>query len=69
MCLCRQYFFFQAEDGIRGAQESGGLGDVYRGQVSVSVAVAVSLCLCVSVSLCICVCVGVSICAPSRIHI
>ncbi len=25
-------FFFQAEDGIRDAQESRGLGDVYKGQ-------------------------------------
>ncbi len=30
--LCLFFFFFQAEDGIRDAQESGGLGDVYRGQ-------------------------------------
>ena len=27
------YFFFQAEDGIRVAQESRGLGDVYKRQV------------------------------------
>ena len=27
------YFFFQAEDGIRDAQESRGLGDVYKRQV------------------------------------
>ncbi len=27
-------FFFQAEDGIRDAQESRGLGDVYKGEVS-----------------------------------
>ncbi len=26
------YFFFQAEDGIRAAQESRGLGDVYKRQ-------------------------------------
>ena len=26
------YFFFQAEDGIRDAQESRGLGDVYKRQ-------------------------------------
>ena len=32
MCF-RCYFFFQAEDGIRDAQESRGLGDVYRRQV------------------------------------
>mgnify|MGYP002683244072 CR=1 FL=1 len=30
MCFC--FFFFQAEDGIRGAQESRGLGDVYKRQ-------------------------------------
>ena len=29
MCFC---FFFQAEDGIRDAQESRGLGDVYKRQ-------------------------------------
>ena len=27
-------FYFEAEDGIRGAQESRGLGDVYKRQVS-----------------------------------
>ena len=27
------FVFFQAEDGIRGAQESRGLGDVYKRQV------------------------------------
>ena len=31
MCLAL-VFFFQAEDGIRGAQESRGLGDVYKRQ-------------------------------------
>eukprot|EP00658_Telonema_sp_P-2_P074515 TRINITY_DN63774_c0_g1_i1.p1 TRINITY_DN63774_c0_g1~~TRINITY_DN63774_c0_g1_i1.p1 ORF type:complete len:186 (-),score=53.73 TRINITY_DN63774_c0_g1_i1:79-636(-) len=30
--LCRFFFFFQAEDGIRDAQESRGLGDVYKRQ-------------------------------------
>ena len=30
VCVC---FFFQAEDGIRDAQESRGLGDVYKRQV------------------------------------
>ena len=30
------YFFFQAEDGIREAQESRGLGDVYKRQGLVS---------------------------------
>ena len=30
-CCC--VFFFQAEDGIRDAQESRGLGDVYKRQV------------------------------------
>ena len=28
------FFFFQAEDGIRDAQESRGLGDVYKRQVA-----------------------------------
>ena len=28
----RDFFFFQAEDGIRDAQESRGLGDVYKRQ-------------------------------------
>ena len=31
--LGSQDFFFQAEDGIRDAQESRGLGDVYKRQV------------------------------------
>ena len=31
MCY-RSFFFFQAEDGIRDAQESRGLGDVYKRQ-------------------------------------
>eukprot|EP00658_Telonema_sp_P-2_P032431 TRINITY_DN2401_c0_g2_i2.p1 TRINITY_DN2401_c0_g2~~TRINITY_DN2401_c0_g2_i2.p1 ORF type:complete len:147 (-),score=45.38 TRINITY_DN2401_c0_g2_i2:395-835(-) len=31
---CVFFFFFQAEDGIRDAQESRGLGDVYKRQVS-----------------------------------
>ena len=30
--LFRLFFFFQAEDGIRDAQESRGLGDVYKRQ-------------------------------------
>eukprot|EP00658_Telonema_sp_P-2_P017477 TRINITY_DN16792_c0_g1_i1.p2 TRINITY_DN16792_c0_g1~~TRINITY_DN16792_c0_g1_i1.p2 ORF type:complete len:123 (+),score=22.26 TRINITY_DN16792_c0_g1_i1:16-384(+) len=30
--LIRFFFFFQAEDGIRDAQESRGLGDVYKRQ-------------------------------------
>ena len=29
---CCFFFFFQAEDGIRDAQESRGLGDVYKRQ-------------------------------------
>ena len=33
--LCDVFFFFQAEDGIRDAQESRGLGDVYKRQVNV----------------------------------
>ena len=32
-CECGRFFFFQAEDGIREAQESRGLGDVYKRQV------------------------------------
>eukprot|EP00658_Telonema_sp_P-2_P018492 TRINITY_DN17258_c0_g1_i2.p1 TRINITY_DN17258_c0_g1~~TRINITY_DN17258_c0_g1_i2.p1 ORF type:complete len:235 (+),score=77.71 TRINITY_DN17258_c0_g1_i2:83-787(+) len=32
------FFFFQAEDGIRDAQESRGLGDVYKRQVSEEIA-------------------------------
>ena len=31
--VCIFFFFFQAEDGIRDAQESRGLGDVYKRQV------------------------------------
>ena len=30
--ICFLFFFFQAEDGIRDAQESRGLGDVYKRQ-------------------------------------
>ena len=30
------FFFFQAEDGIRDAQESRGLGDVYKRQIKAS---------------------------------
>ena len=30
--VCLLFFFFQAEDGIRDAQESRGLGDVYKRQ-------------------------------------
>src|SRR5678816_1811851 len=39
LLLC--FFFFQAEDGIRDAQESRGLGDVYKRQVCVCVCVCV----------------------------
>ena len=35
------FFFFQAEDGIRDAQESRGLGDVYKRQAPVAMAAAV----------------------------
>eukprot|EP00658_Telonema_sp_P-2_P056455 TRINITY_DN4489_c0_g1_i2.p2 TRINITY_DN4489_c0_g1~~TRINITY_DN4489_c0_g1_i2.p2 ORF type:complete len:151 (-),score=36.61 TRINITY_DN4489_c0_g1_i2:552-1004(-) len=31
--ICSFFFFFQAEDGIRDAQESRGLGDVYKRQI------------------------------------
>src|SRR5674536_192179 len=34
--MCLFVFFFQAEDGIRDAQESRGLGDVYKRQASSS---------------------------------
>ena len=33
ICGCCVFFFFQAEDGIRDAQESRGLGDVYKRQL------------------------------------
>src|SRR5678815_2724848 len=36
---CGGCFFFQAEDGIRDAQESRGLGDVYKRQICVCVPV------------------------------
>ena len=41
--MCIQYdlfgvFFFQAEDGIRDAQESRGLGDVYKRQLPALIA-------------------------------
>ena len=40
-------FFFQSEDGIRGAQESRGLGDLYKRQVlEWPLAVPLSLFLC-----------------------
>mgnify|MGYP007068955042 CR=1 FL=1 len=32
-CVVFFFFFFQAEDGIRDAQESRGLGDVYKRQL------------------------------------
>src|SRR5678815_1884648 len=34
--ICSRLFFFQAEDGIRDAQESRRLGDVYKRQSSVN---------------------------------
>ena len=40
-CCC---FFFQAEDGIRDAQESRGLGDVYKRQVPGSIAISLPTC-------------------------
>ena len=36
MFVLSTYFFFQAEDGIRDAQESRGLGDVYKRQFSMN---------------------------------
>ena len=38
-------FFFQAEDGIRDAQESRGLGDVYKRQIESQPKESVSLAL------------------------
>ena len=35
--LCCFFFFFQAEDGIRDAQESRGLGDVYKRQLNAAI--------------------------------
>ena len=40
------YFFFQAEDGIRYAQESRGLGDVYKRQQFFSLVVSISYFYC-----------------------
>mgnify|MGYP007068953327 CR=1 FL=1 len=37
---CSVVFFFQAEDGIRDAQESRGLGDVYKRQARASSEIA-----------------------------
>src|SRR5674536_136390 len=34
LLCCVVFFFFQAEDGIRDAQESRGLGDVYKRQAT-----------------------------------
>ena len=36
VCQLIFFFFFQAEDGIRDAQESRGLGDVYKRQIFTS---------------------------------
>ena len=44
MFLCVVCFFFQAEDGIRDAQESRGLGDVYKRQRWGSLASAPAVC-------------------------
>ena len=55
------FFFFQAEDGIREAQESRGLGDVCRREVCVCMCVCVCVCTgslhMVSAHFCVCVCV------------
>eukprot|EP00658_Telonema_sp_P-2_P075721 TRINITY_DN65418_c0_g1_i1.p1 TRINITY_DN65418_c0_g1~~TRINITY_DN65418_c0_g1_i1.p1 ORF type:complete len:108 (+),score=15.68 TRINITY_DN65418_c0_g1_i1:65-388(+) len=37
------FFFFQAEDGIRDAQESRGLGDVYKRQLLITVPASLPL--------------------------
>ncbi len=44
------FFFFQAEDGIRGLVRSGGLGDVYKEQDSTARAHGVCVCVCVCLS-------------------
>ena len=41
--FCFVFFFFQAEDGIRDAQESRGLGDVYKRQIINSVQLIIRL--------------------------
>ena len=38
--LC--FFFFQAEDGIRDAQESRGLGDVYKRQITTTPPISIT---------------------------
>eukprot|EP00658_Telonema_sp_P-2_P063068 TRINITY_DN51766_c0_g1_i1.p1 TRINITY_DN51766_c0_g1~~TRINITY_DN51766_c0_g1_i1.p1 ORF type:complete len:229 (-),score=54.52 TRINITY_DN51766_c0_g1_i1:17-703(-) len=43
--MCIFFFFFQAEDGIRDAQESRGLGDVYKRQPLCSLVQSTPLCL------------------------
>ena len=45
MCF---FFFFQAEDGIRDAQESRGLGDVYKRQILIPNLILISY-LCIMV--------------------
>eukprot|EP00658_Telonema_sp_P-2_P074517 TRINITY_DN63776_c0_g1_i1.p1 TRINITY_DN63776_c0_g1~~TRINITY_DN63776_c0_g1_i1.p1 ORF type:complete len:105 (+),score=26.39 TRINITY_DN63776_c0_g1_i1:58-372(+) len=42
------FFFFQAEDGIRDAQESRGLGDVYKRQAYTSVYITLRRAICTS---------------------
>ena len=42
------FFFFQAEDGIRDAQESRGLGDVYKRQIILSLNLLLDLFMSVS---------------------
>ena len=37
MCVLVFFFFFQEEDGIRDAQESRGLGDVYKRQLLLTI--------------------------------
>ena len=41
--MCVFFFFFQAEDGIRDAQESRGLGDVYKRQFEMIMPVVATL--------------------------
>ena len=43
MIQCLNYFFFQAEDGIRDRRPSRGLGDVYKRQILYNATVAIQL--------------------------
>ncbi len=55
-------FFFQAEDGMRDARESRGLGDVYEGRVLWCVVVCCGVLWCVLCVLCVVCCVCCVLC-------